>query len=140
MRIEARIDRSEIEQLEKNLKIYDVNVRRKLYAAVERTTRAVGKSAKSRVKSKTGTLKKRIRTKMEKDAPIGWVESQAPHSHLIENGTKRHSLGKGVKRINGRVVKGEVIHPGSRPYPFMRPAFEQEAPGLIKEAKEILKS
>ncbi len=139
MRIHARVDRSELDKLEKELKVYGVRARKELHGAVQRTTRAVARGAKARIRDKTGTLKKRIRTKMERDAPVGWVESKGPHSHLIEYGTKRHSLGKGVKRINGQIVQGDVSHPGSRPYPFMRPAFEQEAPKLIKEAKEILK-
>ena len=71
MRIHARVDRSELDKLEKELKVYGVRARKELHGAVQRTTRAVARGAKARIRDKTGTLKKRIRTKMERDAPVG---------------------------------------------------------------------
>ena len=138
-KVSARIDRSELDNLEKQIRIFDVRSRARIYDAVSNATKATGKSARSRIRNKTGTLKKRIRTRMDRNLAIGYVETKAPHSHLIEYGTQRHSLGKGIKRINGEPVTGDVIHPGSKPFPFMRPAYDQEAPKLIKDVKEILR-
>lgn len=145
-RIEARIDKTDLDNLERNINTYCARVRKELYDAVEKTTRAVGRSARSRIRNKTGHLKKGIKTRMDRSRnAVGWVDSKGPHSHLIEYGTRPHRLDKGSRKqneamkINGDFVKGAVNHPGSKPYPFLRPAYEQETPKLIQEARRILR-
>ena len=140
VRFEMNVDSSELQAMEKAFRSYSTRVNREIRGAVTVTTRAIGKKARSRIRSKSGTLKKRVRVRMERDVNVGWVESRAPHSHLVEGGTKRHSLGKGIKRIDGEPVSGDVIHPGSQARPFLRPSYEEEAPKLPKRIKEILKN
>lgn len=70
----------------------------------------------------------------------------AAHSriaHLVEFGTSAHpisprTMGSRVGRalrvammIQGHFVAGAVTHPGARPRPFMRPAFDQHADSVI---------
>lgn len=56
-------------------------------------------------------------------------KSSRSNAHLVEFGTRPHAVGKGsilevFKR--SKAVKKQVgpMHPGSRPQPFMRPAFD----------------
>lgn len=51
------------------------------------------------------------------------------HGHLVEFGTK--------PRINGGKFKG-TKHPGTRPQPFMRPAFDAEAQPTVERLKPLL--
>ncbi|MGZ8339142.1 MAG: HK97-gp10 family putative phage morphogenesis protein [Telluria sp.] len=58
---------------------------------------------------------------------------RAPHAHLVEFGTKPHKIapkGAGGLLIGGNVV-GAVDHPGSKPHPIMRPAFDSKSTEAI---------
>lgn len=58
---------------------------------------------------------------------------KAPHANLVEFGTKPHKIlpkdGGGLA-IGGKVVAA-IDHPGARPKPFMRPAFDARAQQAI---------
>ena len=47
-------------------------------------------------------------------------------AHLVELGTAPHSLAKGASRRKGIMQHVPPFHPGTRPEPFMTPAFEGE--------------
>jgi len=82
--------------------------------------------------------------KLEAAAEIGPVKKQAYIARFLEFGTQPHPIRarKGGRLwIGGRFVKS-VKHPGSRPYPFMQPAYEaSEAPAraaIAEAAKKLL--
>jgi HK97 gp10 family phage protein len=64
----------------------------------------------------------------------GVVRSKAPHSHLVEFGTKAHSLARGAgksrKKPRKQLPKNyhPAMHPGSAKHPFMWPAADQAKP------------
>lgn len=64
----------------------------------------------------------------------------ARHVHLVEFGTKPHRIapkGAGGLLIGGKVV-GAVDHPGAKPHPIMRPAFDsQSTPAIAAVAAKI---
>lgn len=93
-------------------------------AAPSRGVRRTGKR-KVDLKSRIGMSKARL----DKGKYGGKVVSRAPHSHLVEFGTKPHIIrakNKKVMVINGDFVGGEVHHPGAKAHPFMRPAYYKE--------------
>lgn len=45
-------------------------------------------------------------------------------AHLVEFGTAPHSLAKGASRRKNYLQDRPPFHPGTRPHPFFRPAFE----------------
>ena len=55
-------------------------------------------------------------------------------AHLVEFGTRAHLI-PGAQLINGRWVRG-VRHPGSRPRPFMRPAFDGAMTAVVAAMKD----
>ena len=81
------------------------------------------------------------------------ISADSRIAHLVEFGTSAHPIaprpmyqrvGDAIKRgyrtaegqrpammIGGRFVAGTVAHPGARPRPFMRPAFDQHADSVI---------
>lgn len=88
---------------------------------------------------------------------VGPDAKKAPHAHLVEFGTASHIVRSGVRGrkksptdkavlSDGDVIFGkEVVHPGSSPRPFMRPAFDQMKEEslrlLVKEiAAELVKA
>lgn len=56
-------------------------------------------------------------------ATVGIDYSKVRHGHLVEFGTRAHWIPVG---------KGRVLHPGSKPYPFMRPAFDGKANASVE--------
>jgi hypothetical protein len=60
--------------------------------------------------------------------------------HLLELGTQRHAVGKGEKRSLGiRVNQTGGEHPGSRPFPMLRPAVEAKRAEAVAIAAAVLK-
>ncbi len=53
-----------------------------------------------------------------------FLEDPANIAHLVEFGTQSHALAKGDV-VKERIQKGD-IHPGARPYPYMRPAWDEQ--------------
>jgi len=63
----------------------------------------------------------------------------APHAHLVEFGTKAHSIeagsGKKLSFVAGRrsVVTTEVDHPGAQAKPFIRPTLDKGTDGYFEK-------
>ena len=86
----------------------------------------------SRVPVKTGQLKGSLSIRVDSDRVIiGPNESVAPYAGYVEFGTKPHIIrpkspsGVLVFTMNGRKVFAKSVHhPGTKPEPYIRPAFE----------------
>lgn len=89
-----------------------------------------------RFQNRTGNLRRSI-TKEVTNASRGRVYVQAEYGLPVETGTRPHViLPKKRKmlafKINGKMVFArKVNHPGSRPYPYMEPAFIEEGPKIL---------
>lgn len=79
------------------------------------------------LKVSTSTKRGRITAKLKVGGTL------APHAHLVEFGTKPHKIKpKRQQALSfGGVVAREVDHPGARPRPFMRPAFDSHSSEAI---------
>jgi HK97 gp10 family phage protein len=70
------------------------------------------------------------------------------YAHLVEFGTTPHSVNSGSKKGKGLLGIAKKIfnlftglpHPGSRPKPFLRPAWDQNKSKILSEMEKILKS
>jgi hypothetical protein len=103
---------------------------------------------KGRGSASSKSIVNRIRGLVDKSNPaVGFVRSYAPHSHLIEFGTKGHSLkgGSGKRKrnkagwkramtINGStdILRSNAWHPGSRANPYMQ-RTEEQLPGEVDQ-------
>lgn len=104
---------------------------------------------------KTGALHRSVKVSfMRKSEKLGWMrgkviagDNKAWYAHLIEFGSGSFYAGSGTQskrqpyeiKPKGRkslffagVMKELVIHPGIKPSPFMRPAFDSKADASIK--------
>ena len=107
----------------KNIERYDAETQAKLRTAVRTTTSDVLKGSIHRAPIRTGMIKENITMEYDSTKNIGVVKAKSPHAHLIEYG-----------------------HAGPTPeskrtpeHPFMRPAYEQSKPGLIKAVESAVK-
>lgn len=126
-------------------------------AALTAAARPIRDEARLRAPRKTGVMAKGIRTGSARRNADGTfsvsVSVGGPHGYLglfHEYGTSPHYIiagGAGMSArmltrsarnggstgldevlvINGKYVTGEVLHPGARPQPFMRPALDIRA-------------
>lgn len=107
--------------------------------ALTKSARPLLTAARAGAKKRSGKLRKSIRIstklnarqrRMHRDLPgdvTVFVGSSAPHAHLVEFGTSRHPAG-------GR-YKGKM-HPGTRPQPFMRPAWDATKMQVLDNLRE----
>lgn len=81
------------------------------------------KSLRVSVRAKNGTI----------TASVKMGGKKAPHAHLYEFGTKPHKIEpKNADALAiGGVAYRSVNHPGARPHPTMRPAFDTKSSEAI---------
>lgn len=163
-----QVDIKDVKTVMRNYKAFDVAVQAQLEKVTNRSLGKVARGAKQRVssrgvrtnaKGRKLDIKSRIttqRAKFSKGRTGGIVWSKAPHSHLVEFGTKAHALTKGttnserrakggkkqlVMVINGNPVSGtHIMHPGSKAKPFLQPAYLQERGNYIDAVKSAVKA
>ena len=60
--------------------------------------------------------------------------------HLVEKGTKAHSIPRPARGLLGRIAlrRETSPHPGARPQPFLKPAFQQNRGAVMAAMKSQL--
>lgn len=96
-----------------------------------------------RVPVRTGNLRRSLSIEVHGDSVvIGPNSEQAPYAGYVEFGTKPHTIsaksgGYLVFEIGGRkVFARKVHHPGTRPQPYVMPAFNEWVDSLGTMAAE----
>lgn len=132
-----------VQEVIANLKKYDEKTQQKIGDVVNTSLKNIAKGARSRLpQSKTGNLRKGLKKKYSKKATGGTVTSKAAHSHLIEFGTRPHKIAVKNKKVlsDERTIFGkEVMHPGTKPRPFLQPAYYAERSNYIEGLKKAVK-
>jgi HK97 gp10 family phage protein len=129
---------------------YDTKTAQKIENQVNKSTKNIGVGARRRVPVRSGYLKKRILSRFDARSITGYVAAKAPHAHLVEFGakgaTERPDTKKALKipwrggmGVGGEYYAKSADIPARREHPFMRPAFEDEKPNLIRGIKEAIK-
>jgi len=139
--IEVRVSTREVIAALERLKA--VSQKKALRAAGTSGARVFLKGAKSKVQVRSGLLKSdlRIRSRFNFAGArfsIG-TSKKAKHAHLVELGTDAHYIPtpRGSP-FTGPGPNSGINHPGSRPYPFLRPAFnEGRSQALRNVAKNL---
>ena len=139
--IRANIEEA-IYKITADIKKYDEETQNRIKQAVRNGTKGVYENAvRAAPMKRTGNLKTGITMEMSDREATGVVKSTAPHSHLVEFGTKQRfvtpTIHKALK-IKSQFVRG-VITSGKMPKkPFMRPAIEKERPKIETAIKGAL--
>lgn len=96
-----------------------------------------------------GDLRNSIRVSMRVRSKAGWVnanikagDKKAWYAHLLEFGTARHWIKpKNRKSLFLAGLFREVVdHPGAKPKPFMRPAFDGKARAAIQAMADYIRA
>lgn len=92
---------------------------------------------------RTGNLQQSIQIRVEKDKAV--ISTNQDYAAFVEFGTKQHMIkAKNRKALSiptddGFIFVKSVIHPGSKPYPFMFLNFEERLKRATEEARNMLK-
>lgn len=131
----VRVSTAELSQALKSIDVYDGKTRLKVEKALLGGTRRVASGARTRVAVRSGKLKRSIKTSFSRVKLEGHVKAVQPYAPLVEFGTRPHKIPSKKKklRVNGKLVAGDIQHPGSKARPFLIPAFEAEAPNITKD-------
>ncbi len=137
MREDLRMDLKGLSELNFNLKKIGSNAQ--LYAAealVKEMVKPIRKAAKKNVPVRYGTLKKAIRAVKRFDKArgifrhlISYTQGKGAkydgwYGRLVELGTDAHSVKKGIRKKTTSPGEGK-LHPGAKPHPWLRPAFDE---------------
>lgn len=122
-----------LDSLVKNTKDVSSGMQSMFRQAMVKATTKVQNEAKAvkagRFKNQTGTLRRSIQKQVT--SPYrGIVYTDEKYGEYVEFGTRPRTIYPKNKKflafkINGKMVFAKKVnHKGSKPYPFMRPAFE----------------
>lgn len=126
-------------------KTYDAKTQDKLRSTVQTSTANIMLGAKRRVRVKSGDLIQHITMTYDGARNIGTARAKSPHAHLVEYGARavvEHPEQK--KALHSAALTGTgfaaSVHIPARPaYPYMRPAFEDEKPNLVRSTEAAIK-
>ena len=133
-----------------SISAYDGKAALGIENAVQSSTKAIGAGMRRRVSVKTGTLKKRIRTRFSRGKfGRGLIQGEAaavtPYAHLVEFGAKavtvrpKKAKALAIDAFGYRRYATQAVIPARRAKPFARPAFEDEKPNLVRAIAEAVK-
>lgn len=125
-------------------KTYDAQTQDKLRSTVQSSTANIMVGAKRRVRVKSGDLIQHITMAYDGARNIGTVRAKSPHAHLVEYGARAvKERPENKKALHSAALTGTGFAtsaniPARRAYPFMRPAFEDEKPNLVRSAEAAI--
>lgn len=108
-------DRPSVKKALGNFSNYDAKTRRHVANVIEKSMKAVERGAQIRAPVRSGDLKKKITTKFDSRTMQASIMANEFYAHFSEFGTEKET---------------------ARPY--MRPAYEDERPNLIKGIKDAV--
>ncbi|MDT8900069.1 HK97 gp10 family phage protein [Anaeroselena agilis] len=126
-------------------KSYDAKTQERLRATVQSSTSAIMLGAKRRARVRSGGLVKNISMTYDGTRNIGTVRAKSPHAHLMEYGARAAKVRPDRKKalhssaLTGSGFAASANIPARKAYPFMRPAFEDEKPNLVRSAAAVVK-
>ena len=109
----------------------------------------IKKEIESRAPKKRGQLAKSIKRKREHvntlvREVIIYFGRKGSHAHLVEFGTAPHLLVQKGKAViigrSGNIVRGPIMHPGSTPHPFIRPAFDSKKEQAVRRYEKSIRA
>lgn len=103
----------------------------------------IQREAKKRCPVDTGRLRSSIRMEFFEDGLAGQVGTDVQYAPAVEFGTAPHEIRPKKKKAlywpgADHPVK-RVMHPGTKPHPFLFPAAEQERPKFIQAIMQALR-
>lgn len=137
-------------ELHKALQELPVNIERNvLRGGLRAAGKVIADAARAQAPVHDGDLKKSIRVSMRTRSKAGWVNANvkagdkvAYYAHMVEFGTARHWIRPKNRKslFFAGLARQAVEHPGARPRPFMRPAFDAKAQIAIETMADYIRA
>jgi HK97 gp10 family phage protein len=115
---------------------------------ITRMATVIRKEMRARAPKKTGFLRKNLAYKITKDNRGGFIGTVGPkdkayYARFLEFGSAAHLIpGATKRRLKALQIKGQIFtqvqHPGTRPKPFLRPAYEATKMRAVEEAGQVM--
>ena len=139
----VKVPEGELSKAIRQISAWDGKTRLRMEAALKRGTHAVYREARQRVPVRTGKLKKSIKTRFSAVKLEGQVYSNVPYAHLVEFGSRVHTVRPKKKKALRFFKGGPVLTKWSRipaqsGKPFFKPAYDYVEPQLIREVKKAV--
>lgn len=134
----------ELDQALKNMSKYNGKTALKVEGVVQSSTKAIKNGATMRIHSVSGNLKKRTTYSFNKQKITGTIRSRSPVAHLVEFGAKATVVKPSKKKaltidqFGNRNYAKEAHIPKRAERPYMRPAYEDEKPNMIRGLREAV--
>lgn len=135
-----------LDELVKNTKKASKDLHGLLLQTMKKATTKIKNDARrirpGSFKNRTGNLRRSIDRRVF-SAAKGVVFVGEKYGKYVEFGTRPHIIRpKNAKmlafRVGGQLVFArQVNHPGSKPYPYMKPAFEENKNKVLKEYAKV---
>ncbi len=87
-------------------------------------------------KGRAKAVSRKVQKERGKRTVRGEIYPRA-YAHLVEFGTNPHHVGKGSKRSKG--VGSGLMHPGTAPQPFLRPAYDTKGMAAKTEIERVVR-
>jgi HK97 gp10 family phage protein len=115
-----------------------------LRSALRAGAKVTQQQAIANVPFKSGDLKKSIKigTRARGGRVTAMVRTKLWYAKWVEYGTRAHNIAakKGGWLSFGGIFAKEVMHPGAKPHPFLRPALDATAAAAVVAVGEKIKS
>lgn len=144
-RFVVKVESVNVQEALDKIGAYDGRMRLKVENAVHDSTQNISRGAKSRVARKSGKTKASITPRFDRNKVTGEVYTKRPTAHLLEFGVKpakeepREAKALTIDQWGNRWYAARANIPGRAARPFMKPAYEDERPRLIKKISEAVK-
>lgn len=111
-------------------------------ALVHKHTYTIERYAKQHVAVDKGHLKRDIRSGFAEDGFAGFTFTMLDYARYVEFGTKSHMIRAKKAKVltDGKRFFGkEVHHPGTRPQPFLFPAFLSVKIAFVRDLEKMVR-
>ncbi len=144
MQFTIKVPRGELQRMLRHVTAWDAGAGLEVERIIRSGTRRVAAEARRRVPVDTGKLKGSIRFGFSRNKAEGKVYTEVPYAHLVEFGTRGVTVKPKKKKAMKIPLPGETAFalraktPGMKERPFMKSAYDCEAPRIVTELKKAL--
>lgn len=139
-----KVDASELGHFKVTMEKYSTEAYNGIKEAVKQSTYSITRKAKENITTNktvdTGYLRNSIHSKVS--ALEGTVSTNVKYAKVIEEGSRPHIIRAKNKKYlywagASHPVK-QVRHPGTKAYPFLQPALDNEIPVFLKRLERAI--
>lgn len=145
MKIHMKVDSTDMTNALKQINAWDGKARLAVENVLKKGTKDIRRDAASRAASKSGALKKSLKTRFKAAKCQGEVYTKLPYAHIVEYGAKEHVMVPKNKKAIRFFVGSEPVFakkvkiPKYTAKPYLKPAYDYHAPDIVKNIGRVVR-